>query len=88
MPGTIILIMAVFSLWLGWRTPYGWTRRLLMWGPVIAIAGLVPLLASIVLDSSGAVVGNALGLGFMAVFGLIIGAGVMLAGFIARLLWS
>ncbi|KPQ08727.1 MAG: hypothetical protein HLUCCO17_17230 [Saliniramus fredricksonii] len=86
MIGSIVVLMAVVSLWLGLRAPRGLARNLLLIGPGIVIISVVPLLAGIFFDPEGRIVGNAQGLGFIAFFGLAAGGIVMIAGFVARAL--
>ncbi|HMB10269.1 hypothetical protein [Saliniramus sp.] len=86
MIGSIVVLMAVISLWLGMRAPRGLVRNLLLIGPGIVIVSIVPLLMGIFFDPEGRIVGNAQGLGFIAFFGLVAGGLVMIAGFIARLI--
>lgn len=84
--GSILVLMAVVSLWLGMRAPPGLTRNLLLAGPCIVIVSIVPLLLGIMFDPDGRIVGNAQGLGFIAFFGLAAGGLVMIAGFVARMI--
>ncbi len=86
MIGSIVVLMAVVSLWLGMRAPRGLARNLLLIGPGIVIVSVVPLLMGIFFDPEGRIVGNAQGLGFIAFFGLAAGGFVMVAGFVVRVI--
>ncbi len=85
MLGPIIVLMAIFSLWLGMRSPRGLVRNLLLAGPCIVILSILPLIFAIVFDPDGRIFGSAQGLGFLSVFGMAAGGLVMIVGFIARM---
>lgn len=84
--GSIVVLIAVLSLWLGMRTPHGLARSLLLIGPFIVIISIVPLLFAIFFDPEGRFIGNAQGLGFIAFFGFMLGGIVIVAGFVARMI--
>jgi hypothetical protein len=63
----------------------GFVRSMIFVGMFMAIGAWLPLMAGIVLDPDGKVIGNGLGLGLLAWFGSALGFLVIIIGLLIRL---
>lgn len=78
----VILVLAAFA---ASSAPPGFVRNLLYIGVALAIGAWLPLLAGILLDPDGRVIGNGLGLGILAWGGSALGFLIVMIGLTLRL---
>jgi hypothetical protein len=77
-----IIAVAIYAIL---HSQPGFVRGLIIVGILLAIGAWLPLLAAIVIDPDGRVVGNGLGLGLLAWLGSALGFLVIIVGLLVRL---
>ena len=69
----IAMVVAGFAGWAALSETGRWTRSLLATGAILAFGSWLPIVLGGLIDPEGRVIGNALGLGLLAVFGSLLG---------------